>query len=83
MNAEQKKAAVRRYYDEAWSQGRFGVVDELFAPEYKNCDPATPGYTVQGREAFKTLLGSYRQAFPDLHMRIDEQLCDGETVITR
>jgi steroid delta-isomerase-like uncharacterized protein len=82
MNAEQKKSAVRRYYDEVWCNGNVGLVDELFTANYENSDPANPGHTI-GRDAFKTLVTTYREAFPDLKMEIVEQLCDGETVISR
>jgi steroid delta-isomerase-like uncharacterized protein len=83
MNSEQRKAAVRRYYDEAWSGKRLAVIDELFADDYQNHDPATPSGCVTGPEGFKQLLASFHEAFPDLNMRIDDQYCDGEVVITR
>jgi hypothetical protein len=73
MNAEQKKERVRQYYEEVWCQGKLTIVDELFAPGYENCDPATPGETVKGREAFKSLAASYREAFPDLRLDVTDR----------
>jgi hypothetical protein len=52
MNAEEKKERVRQYYSEVWCNGRVTIVDELFASNYENCDPATPRESVKGREAF-------------------------------
>jgi steroid delta-isomerase-like uncharacterized protein len=83
MNAEQMKAVVRRYYDEAWSHGQFAVLDELLAEDYENHDPTTPGSVVRGRQGFKQLLLGYREAFPDLTLRVDEQFCADNVVTTR
>src|SRR5579859_3075452 len=83
MNAEQKKAAVRRYYDEIWCKGNVKPVDELFAETYENCDPATPGTVLRGRDSFRSLVASYREAFPDLRLEVFEQFCDGDKVISR
>jgi predicted ester cyclase len=83
MNAEQKKERVRQYYEEVWCNGKVDIVDELFAPAYENCDPATPGASIKGREAFKSLVSSYRKAFPDFRLDIIGQYCEGDTVISR
>lgn len=83
MDANAKKQTVKRYYDEIWCAGKVALVDELMAPNYKNCDPATPGETLDGPEAFKAFVTSYREAFPDLRLEIQEQWCDGDTVISR
>jgi steroid delta-isomerase-like uncharacterized protein len=83
MNAEQKKERVRQYYEEVWCAGKMGIVDELFAAGYENCDPATPGGAIKGRDAFKSFALSYREAFPDLRLDIIEQWCDGDTVVSR
>lgn len=83
MDANAKKQMVKRYYDQAWCTGKLAVVDELMAAGYENCDPATPGESVKGPAAFKALVASYREAFPDLRLDISEQWCDGDTVISR
>ena len=77
MNAEQKKAHVRRYYDEVWSQGKVGGLSDLVADDYENHDPATPGKVIRGRDAFRSLVGTYREAFPDLRFEIVEQYLRG------
>jgi steroid delta-isomerase-like uncharacterized protein len=83
MDANAKKQTVKRYYDEVWCGGEVGVVDQLMSPGYQNCDPATPGGTIEGRDAFKAFVASYREAFPDLRLDIQEQWCEGDTVISR
>lgn len=83
MNAEQKKATLRRYYGELWNEGRVALAGELFTDDYENHDPATPGRVVKGRAAFVSLIGAYREAFPDLRFDVVEQLVDGDKVVTR
>jgi steroid delta-isomerase-like uncharacterized protein len=83
METSDKKRIVKRYYDEVWGQGNLGLVDELMSADYENCDPSTPGGVVKGRDAFKALVTSYREAFPDLQMNIVEQAAEGDVVVSR
>ena len=72
------RSSVKRYYDEVWCKGNLAVIDELMAPEYENCDPATPGGTLKGPQAFRGLVTTYREAMPDLRLDIVEQHADSE-----
>jgi steroid delta-isomerase-like uncharacterized protein len=83
MTGEQRQAIVRRYYDEIWSQGRLDLVDDLFAEDYVNIDPATPGGAVHGRAGMKALVAGYRAAFPDLRFTIEAQFGDADRVVSR
>jgi steroid delta-isomerase-like uncharacterized protein len=80
---EQKKATARRYLEELFSQGKLSVADEIYTSDYANIDPSTPGGCVRGIDGVKALVGSYREAFPDLDMKVIEQWADGDTVVTR
>jgi steroid delta-isomerase-like uncharacterized protein len=85
MNAQDKEAKkdlVRRYYDEVWSKGNLAFVDEAMTSDYVNIDPATPGTRLEGREAFKHLVGALRGAFQEMKMTIDAQHVDGDVVVT-
>jgi steroid delta-isomerase-like uncharacterized protein len=78
-----KLQVMKRYYDEIWNKGDASVIDELMAPQYENHDPSTPGTTIRGRDAFKGLLQSYKQSFPDLTFVVKEQHVADDVVITR
>jgi steroid delta-isomerase-like uncharacterized protein len=82
MTTEQKKELVRRYYQEVWTKGNVAFVDQAFTEDYVNCDPATPGVRLEGREAFKQLVGTLRGAFQDMRMTIDQQYVDGDVVVS-
>jgi steroid delta-isomerase-like uncharacterized protein len=80
--SEENQAAVRRFY-ELFNRGEFDALDEIMAPGYVNNDPQSPAPADGGREAVKAELGGFRAAFPDLRFTIDEQLADGDAVVTR
>jgi steroid delta-isomerase-like uncharacterized protein len=77
------RAVVQRHYEEVWCKGNLKLVDELMSTDYENCDPATPGGVLRGREAMKGLVMTFREAMPDLRLDILEQYTDGDTVVSR
>jgi steroid delta-isomerase-like uncharacterized protein len=81
MSSEQNKAIVRRAFEEPW-KGNLGVIDELFASDYVGHDPASPE-PVRGPEGLKEFISTYRAAFPDARMTVEQQLAEGELVTTR
>ena len=83
MSTEANKAIARRFLEEAFGQGNLAVVDEIIAPNQANGGPgALPGMP-SGPEGAKMLITNYRNAFPDLRFTIDEQVAEGNTVVTR
>jgi steroid delta-isomerase-like uncharacterized protein len=81
MSAEGNKAMVRRINDELISQGRMEVADELFAPTFVD-HSAFPG-VLPTRDGVKQLFAMFRAAFPDLHVTIQDQVAEGDKVVTR
>ena len=82
MSAEQNKALARRVLEEMFNKGNLDVADELLAPDYVDHDPAMPE-DVHGPEGFKQYVGAYRSAFSDLHVQIEDQIAEGDKVVTR
>lgn len=81
MSTEQNKAVVRRIFDEVINLGRLNVADETISTDYVYRSPGSPD--LHGPEGFKELVTMYRSACPDVHLDIDEQLADGDSVVTR
>jgi steroid delta-isomerase-like uncharacterized protein len=75
------KLLVQRLVKEAQEGGRLEVVDELLADDFVDHTPL-PGLPPT-RDGVRMLFAGLRQAFPDLRVRIDEQLADGDRVATR
>ena len=83
MSAE-NKAILRRVTDEVFTQGNLDVVDELFAPSYVLHDPGVPGGELRGIESFKQQwVSMFRTAFPDLQLSVEDQVAEGDKVVTR
>ena len=78
----QNKANMRRIYEKIWNQGNFEVLDEIISPDYVGHLPTPPG-APSGREGLRWLIQMYRTAFPDLHVQVEDQISEGEKVLTR
>jgi steroid delta-isomerase-like uncharacterized protein len=79
--SDANKALARRVIEETVNKGNFGVLEELVASDYTYYEP-TLG-EVRGRDGYKGLVTMYRNAFPDIALTIDEQIAEGDTVVTR
>ena len=78
MPTEENKALVRRYVEEVWNDLKLDVVDELFAADYTIHQGMQSMPT--SHEALKQGIATIRTAFPDLHMAIDNLICEGDKV---
>jgi steroid delta-isomerase-like uncharacterized protein len=78
--AEENKAIFRRYAEEVGNQLNFELVDEIFE-RYIAHQP--DGSTlVRSPEDVKRFQGEYHSAFPDFHINIEEQIAEGDKVVS-
>ncbi|WP_316367724.1 ester cyclase [Candidatus Thiodiazotropha sp. CDECU1] len=71
---------MRRFVEQVINKGNFPVLDEVIHPNYVY---RSPDQVLQGQEALRELLTTYRSAFPDLHIEIEEMVSAGnKTVIS-
>jgi steroid delta-isomerase-like uncharacterized protein len=82
MGAEENKALARRFLEEAFNEGNLGVADEIFASDYVLHDPVIPE-EISGPEGIKGFVQMYRSAFPDTHITVEDQIAEGDEVVTR
>jgi steroid delta-isomerase-like uncharacterized protein len=78
---EENKASFRRYLEEAWNQSNLEVVDQIF-DRYISHQPNGSVHE-RGPEDVKRFVSEFRSAFPDLHLIIEEQLAEGDKVVSR
>ena len=83
MSSETNKTVARRFFEEVFSKGNFNVLDEMIATDHVNSGPGTISGLPAGPEGTKQLVTVYRNAFPDLRFTIDEQIAEGDKVVTR
>ena len=75
------KALVRRFNEELANQGNLDVADELLAPDFVDHD-VIPG-KVAGIEDVKRNIAELQASFSDYHFSIEEQVAEGDKVVTR
>ena len=82
MYSETNKALVRREFEEMFTQGgNLDTAEEFYAPDYVLHEP-TSG-EVRGLEAAREFAATYRIAFPDLQTAIEDQVAEGDKVVSR
>jgi steroid delta-isomerase-like uncharacterized protein len=81
--SEENKAVIRRYVEEVQNQHRLEVIQEIFEPNIVNHDVAGGLPSPQGADGISQFFGMMFVAFPDFHAVIEDQLADGDRVVTR
>jgi steroid delta-isomerase-like uncharacterized protein len=77
--SEQNKAFVRNLIEEVIGRGNFALVEELVADEYVGHSSSPEMNT---REGHKQFLVALRRAFPDFQIKIEDQIAEGDKVVT-
>ena len=80
MTSESNVANVRRLLAEAFSQGKYAVIDEIVAPE---CVEHQNGSQGIGPEAVRRTASGLRSSFPDLQLEIRDLAATEDTVWVR
>ncbi len=81
MSAEQNKVLARRFMEEVFNKRNLGAVDELVSDD---CIDHTP-FPEQGpgRDGIKQAMGMILSAFSDMQMTVEDQVAEGDKVVTR
>lgn len=81
MSTEANKEVVRRFIEAAINQGDVDASGTYVADDVVELVPF-PGQG-PGLEGLKDVLRGLRTAFPDMHWTVDEQIAEGDQVLTR
>jgi predicted ester cyclase len=81
MSAQENKAIVRRVYEEAISQNKPEVFDEIMSADIVDHAPFPD--QAPGLEGFKGAFATVLSAFPDYHSTVEDQIAEGDKVVTR
>ena len=82
--SEENKALMRRWFEEVWNKGRAEAIDEMFAPDgiahglSDNADNP-----LKGPLGFKPFHETFRGAFPDIEVIVDDIIAEGDKVAAR
>ena len=81
--SEENKTKVRCLFEEGFSQGNTEVVDEVLNPDFVCYDPNSESGEVRGSETIKAEIEYFRNAVSDLTYTIEDQMPEGDKVVTR
>jgi steroid delta-isomerase-like uncharacterized protein len=81
MSAEENKAIIRRWIEEAWNKGDVSIADEIYAPHYTATDIINPKRILRGPAGIKLSVMETRSSFPDIHFTIDHLIAEGDKVV--
>lgn len=79
--SEENKALVRRIMKEVWDNKNLDTLGEFIAADTVNHE-LPPGFPA-GLEGTKAFLGMFLSAFPDTNFTIEDQVAEGDMVVTR
>ena len=80
--SEDNKAIARRFYSELVNQGDLSLADKLVVEDFVDHNPPGPDIP-PGREGLKQVFSTFRSAFPDMRMTIEDQVAEGDKVVSR
>ena len=79
--SQENKGILHRWCDEGFNEGNVELADQLYDVDVRYFEPAAG--EVRGLTALKQFVQSWRTAFPDARLRIEEQVAEGDRVATR
>lgn len=81
--SEANKEKARRFMEEGFGQGKLEVLDEVLDPGFVCYDPNSEAGEVRGADTMKQEIEWFRSAVPDLTYTVEDQVAEGDEVVTR
>jgi steroid delta-isomerase-like uncharacterized protein len=82
--SDENKALVRRWFEEVWNKGNADAINELFAADgiaHGLSDES--GEPLRGPAHFKVFHDTFRKAFPDIVVTVEDTISEGDKVAAR
>jgi hypothetical protein len=76
MEVAERETQVRRFVDEVWNARNYEAAADLYSEKYVNTFGAGPSARIEP-------IRHYHNAFPDLHLDVDELIVADDTVVLR
>jgi len=77
---ENNKDIIEQFSKTVWNDHNLSVIDKLFSPTAKIHSPMR---TVQGADSIREIVDKWLTAFPDMMVRWDEFITEGDKVVSR
>jgi len=79
-SGERYKDAYRRLVDVGFNQGDTTIVDSILVENPVDHMPEMPGVP-KGRAGLKAFIVMYRAAFPDLNIKVEDMVAEGDRLV--
>ena len=70
-----------RWFQEVWNNNRKAAIDELL--DANAIVHGSDGIDVPGPEGFKVFYDSFKQQFPQVHVEVEDTVCEGDYETSR
>ena len=81
--SEANKELLRTWFERVWNQHSSAAIDELYVTDGHAHGFPHADSTLLGPEEFKTIHRNFCEAFPDIHVTVDDVIAEGEKVAAR
>jgi predicted ester cyclase len=82
VTPDENKTLVRQWFAEI-DKGGPAIFDRFLAPDYVDHNPPAIPVTTSAREAVKEYSATFRAALADFHHIIEDQIAEGDKVVSR
>ena len=76
MDVAEREMQVRTFVDEVWNGKNYAAASDLYGNDYVNVFGSGPSARVEP-------IRRYHQAFPDLHLEVDDLIVAGKAAVPR
>ena len=80
-SSENGRTIARRFTEDLWDKGELPVADEIIAADFVDHDPVSGQRS--GLDGYKEMVGAFRAAFPDLRVKNEDVIVEGDKVVAR
>lgn len=81
MSSDENKELVRRYYEQIVNTGKVDEIARFVSPDYVEIHENERHFI--GLEGARQHVLGVRRTYPDLHLTVEQQIAEGEWVVTR
>lgn len=81
--SEANKELMRRWFEQVWNQRSEAAIDEMFSSDGKSHGFPDSESTLEGPEDFKAIHRNFCGAFPDLRVKVEDVIAEGDRVAVR
>jgi steroid delta-isomerase-like uncharacterized protein len=76
-----KNQIALNFTEEIWDKGNLKIADEILSKDFIDHDPVTG--QLPGIEGYKQMVTEFRNAFPDLRVKNEDVIVEGDKVVVR